>query len=1054
MKRRLSYVFTLSLFLVVFLSSSVANLLPFIAPTTVSAAAGDNFIFYYEDGSLNSQATKSIKSDLLAAHKDGGGIGPDDVKGVLSKTKVVLKGGRIGTAVLAFDGEKSNKNDIPTYKKDYYCYPTDGYRMSTDSPDNSLPYIRYTIGVTLEDNNSWDELAGDGPFTTRIGLLGNTDVGSIHFPSVQTGTSATIAAMDFKLNGEGKVNKGHDLREGASISYSTDYEKRSEEQKNYKLTNYPNGSTLGDMGKVLDRCKPNNIGDKGKATALYAALSGAKQKEWDDAMNAGGLGANVAAATSTGINGDEEAQLDCNTQFTNTLTWLLCPVVDLLAGLIEQLDNLITAQMTIETDSIFCTTGATCSAYYNAWASFRNIALGLMVIAGLVILICQALGFELLDAYTIRKTLPRLLIAAIGITLSWPLMKFFVELTNDLGIGIRHLIYAPFTQLSGELNLDFGNGLAALGGGGAILTGIAIWIPFGGLGVMFSYMLTAALAVLIAVLILVLRQIAIIMLMLIAPIAIITYVLPNTQKYYKLWWESFSKALFMFPLIAGFIATGRVFSAIAINNGEGNGLNQFIGFVAYFAPYFMIPLTVRFAGGALRNIGGFVNDRSRGGFDRLRKYRAGTSQKRIARARTKGLYRPELGSFDKTIGGRRFKGSVGGMLNKVGSFTTDADEMIPFTMGKYGVPGFKRGYRSDKAEIQHAEHEQTMKAMQEVGVGYKGGRLLGGMVTGAEHDYTKNMAADKVAELEKHFAMRDSAGNVMRHTDGVAAGKAIFRAPEGLAEIDQMADLIATSSDGEAIEAASQMRTAGGKLEHYKKSADMNRVDSRFLGLAAAAREGRLSGDDIVANHKEMLHHDKDEAMNQTNTLMELSAPKRTELARGHGMLFTEDGKISNSYKWDGETDPTKSKTGALSDKAISSASRISTQDIAAGKSETLDALEETLFAAASEHQMEYDANGNVVYKLDANGNKIKKPEGSIEAQRATQFQARIKTIAMYSSGDSDVGRKITRLWTEKLGRPESELIWGGGQPNELDRQRQAGPQDPPQVTPGDPLHP
>jgi hypothetical protein len=74
----------------------------------------------------------------------------------------------------------------------------------------------------------------------------------------------------------------------------------------------------------------------------------------------------------------------------------------------------------------------------------------------------------------------------------------------------------------------------------------------------------------------------------------------------------------MFPLIAAFIAAGRVFAVVANN---GTAIGQLIGFAAYFAPYFLLPLAFRFAGGALRGIGGFVNDRGRGGFDRLRKYR-------------------------------------------------------------------------------------------------------------------------------------------------------------------------------------------------------------------------------------------------------------------------------------------------------------------------------------------------------------------------------------------------------------------------------------------------
>jgi hypothetical protein len=93
----------------------------------------------------------------------------------------------------------------------------------------------------------------------------------------------------------------------------------------------------------------------------------------------------------------------------------------------------------------------------------------------------------------------------------------------------------------------------------------------------------------------------------------------------------------MFPLIAAFIATGRVFSAIAIHSG--GTLNQIIGFLAYFAPYFLIPLTFKFAGGFVRQLGGFVNDRSKGGFDRLRNFRTARRQAGFKRIQAGGLFR-------------------------------------------------------------------------------------------------------------------------------------------------------------------------------------------------------------------------------------------------------------------------------------------------------------------------------------------------------------------------------------------------------------------------------
>lgn len=367
-----------------------------------------------------------------------------------------------------------------------------------------------------------------------------------------------------------------------------------------------------------------------------------------DPIDANGKLASDAAAGSSkagqalGQDSSSNQTLGCDYQFSSPLTWILCPIIQLFGRFAAAGDYIITQELNVNTKDIFCNdANSPCQAYYAAWQSFRNIALGLMVIGGLIMLIAQALGAEIMDAYTIRKVLPRILISAVVITLSWPLMQLAVTLSNDLGVGIRALIYQPFANLGGNaihIQLTSSHALDFLFGGVGALAGtvaFATWLAFGGLGILISLVGTAALAVLIALMVLVLRQIAITLLIITAPVALVAFILPNTQKLYHIWWESFSKALLMFPLIAGLIASGRVFSAVANSQAtsQGSSLNGlffgFAAFASYFAPYFLIPATFKLAGGALRQIGGFVNDRSRGGFDRLRT-RRGERRKKMA----------------------------------------------------------------------------------------------------------------------------------------------------------------------------------------------------------------------------------------------------------------------------------------------------------------------------------------------------------------------------------------------------------------------------------------
>lgn len=392
-------------------------------------------------------------------------------------------------------------------------------------------------------------------------------------------------------------------------------------------------------------CKNSKGSEKDACIAGYtAALSGDTNKLCESsAYSDTEKDACNTAFTAAGGNGEEDTKdpVTCETPENAfgavlSLTWIVCPVVNGMEYVIQKLDSLIFDLLAVGTSSgesdpnrVFCDSNTPddakddCKSYKAAWASFRNIALGFLVITALIIVISQAIGTEVFDAYTVRKMLPRLLVVAIGVTLSWELMQFFVQLTNEIGYGIRFLINQPFASAGiDQLSLD-GNGRFAIG-----LIGAGALAALGPLGLL-SFAATAGLAVFVAFLTLMLREIAIIIMVIIAPIAIVAYVLPNTQRVYKMWWESFAKALLMFPLIIAFITVGRVFSAVA---DDTSTVGQLFGFAAYFAPYFMIPLTFRFAGATMGAIGGAVQQRTQGLQQGVSNYRANQRKQRFANA--------------------------------------------------------------------------------------------------------------------------------------------------------------------------------------------------------------------------------------------------------------------------------------------------------------------------------------------------------------------------------------------------------------------------------------
>lgn len=246
------------------------------------------------------------------------------------------------------------------------------------------------------------------------------------------------------------------------------------------------------------------------------------------------------------------------------------------------------------------------------------------------------------SAYNIKKVLPKLIIAAIGIQVSWWVTIALVTINNSIAHGIEGLMYAPFGGVS-QLTLSgiFGNPNLHAGAmsGTAVFSSVAAGVAFGAAGAsslvgILALAATAALGAIIALFTLILRKALLVTLILVAPLAIAAWVLPGTEKLWKIWWESFSKLLLMYPLILMMIAGGRIFAYIASNLP----INQFAQFamiiLGFFGPLLLIPATLKLSGAAFASLTGAINSRGKGAFDRLRNVRSQEAQKTWAKTKS------------------------------------------------------------------------------------------------------------------------------------------------------------------------------------------------------------------------------------------------------------------------------------------------------------------------------------------------------------------------------------------------------------------------------------
>ena len=268
---------------------------------------------------------------------------------------------------------------------------------------------------------------------------------------------------------------------------------------------------------------------------------------------------------------------------------------------------------------------------YQAWSSIRTVAVTVLVLVALLAIASQIFNFDFISAYTIKKIVPKIVIATILIFTSYYLAAMGITFVNALGDGVNALIMAPFPELLDAYNQNetisfILSSISGVGGGetavaGGIIVGASI-AAVGGAG-LFGLLIPIALvagAVIVAFITLVLRKVFILALVLIMPLAIVAWILPGTQKWFDSWWKLFSKLLLMYPLVIGLLAVGKVaayliatgtevvttaalpqmWSILAVS-GQASIVILMV-LIAYFGPYYFIPSMFKTAGGVFGKI--------------------------------------------------------------------------------------------------------------------------------------------------------------------------------------------------------------------------------------------------------------------------------------------------------------------------------------------------------------------------------------------------------------------------------------------------------------------
>ena len=347
-----------------------------------------------------------------------------------------------------------------------------------------------------------------------------------------------------KANGEGKYDLGTvyiDKNKGGPLDEHRGAPFVSKAQKDSK------GETCYSLYDKMNKTFPAYV------NAINASVEETGDKAQDQNADSG-----------DGSEGDEEKD-KCNAGLFG-FGFLLCPgqnllnlIIDFLYGIIE---NILDWRL-LETS------GSQIKSY---WEKFLSIANIILVIAFLIIIYSTATS-DGLSNYDVKKMLPRIVILAIVINISFYVCAAIVDLCNIAGRGVMALLIS--TSPGGE-GLGLGEKI------GTVVSNVATGVAGGIAGVVAGVILfvsigpPAVLALIVIILALIFRGVALTMMVIISPIAIALYLFPSAamNKWHVKWRDAFIKMLLVYPMFMAVWGGSKLIASVTASTQ-----NPIIGFI-------------------------------------------------------------------------------------------------------------------------------------------------------------------------------------------------------------------------------------------------------------------------------------------------------------------------------------------------------------------------------------------------------------------------------------------------------------------------------------------
>ena len=223
------------------------------------------------------------------------------------------------------------------------------------------------------------------------------------------------------------------------------------------------------------------------------------------------------------------------------LGYILCPGVSVISEMIDHL--YVFFGDFLDWQFLSGNSGKQIQSY---WSQFLSIANVILVIAFLVIIYSIATSTGLTN-YDVKKMLPRLLLFAVVINVSFYICAVIADLSNIAGKG-AYSMFAGMKKIGEDSAAQslFMKAITDLFGVGAIL-----FILFG-----LSFGITILISLITIIIAISVRNLGLALLVIVSPIAFALYIFPNEaiQRWGRRWFDMFIKMIIVYPvfmLVAG-----------------------------------------------------------------------------------------------------------------------------------------------------------------------------------------------------------------------------------------------------------------------------------------------------------------------------------------------------------------------------------------------------------------------------------------------------------------------------------------------------------------------